>query len=112
MAVSFAALALMVSLAQAPETDHHMYQPQAPETVGYPNWVVSPTGYARLSDALKTQSEAIAQKEAEAAKLRADVVELAAKPELTWQGVVVMAGLALTLGLVVGIPVGIAVGKR
>ena len=111
MGVSLA-LVVALSLAQTPETDHHMYQPQAPESVSFPNWVVSPTGYARLSDALQKQAETIAQKEAEAAKLRADVVELAAKPELTWQGVVVMAGLAVALGLVVGIPVGIAVGKR
>ena len=106
------ALVVALSLAQAPETDHHMYQPKAPESVGYPNWVVSPAGYARLSDALQKQAEAVAQKEAEAAKLRADVVALSAKPELTTRGAVVLIGAGLLLGLALSVPVALAVARR
>lgn len=98
MAVSALTLALALCAAEVPPEDAHMYQLQAPETVSYPNWVVTPLGRERIAQALEADAAKIAQQEAEAAKLRATVVELAAKPELTWKNGLFLVGLGLVVG--------------
>lgn len=107
-------LLLLASSASAQEAegqDAHMYQAQKTEMVGYPNWVLSPLGRERIAAALQKQAEDIAAKEAEAAKLRADVVTLSAKPELTWTGAAILIGIGILAGAAIAVPIGLAARK-
>jgi hypothetical protein len=102
-------LLLASSLAWGQEVSPvHMYQPEKPEMVGYPNWVLSPQGKENLGVAIADMWTQNAQLRAERDTLQQKTLELAAKPELTWKGVLVLVGV----GLAVGVTGGVILGKR
>jgi hypothetical protein len=89
----------------------HMYQPKTPETVGYPNWILTQGGKAKLDDAiiaLWTEKERL---RAENISLQQTTLDLAAKPELTWKGALVLVSVGLVLGASIAIPVAVAVRR-
>ncbi len=101
-------LALVSTSARAQE---RMYQPPVPEMVGYPNWVLTPNGKARLDATLERMDREVFQLRVENSSLRADVTEMAAKPALTPMAVALLVGGGLVLGLAVGVPIAIAVRR-
>lgn len=106
---SAALLLLLSSLAWGQEVSPvHMYQAGNPELIGYPNWVLTPEGKDKIGAAIADMWTRNAQLRAERDALQQKTLELAAKPELTWRGVLVLVGV----GLVVGSTVGVVLGKR
>lgn len=89
--------------------DPRLYQPPAPESVGYPNWVLTPDGKAKLDETLNRQFVELVQLRTENSELRETLVEWEAKPALTWKGGLLLVGAGVVLGLAVGIPVALAV---
>jgi hypothetical protein len=86
----------------------HLYQAQNPELIGYPNWVATPEGKARIDAALTEFWTDRERLRVENGILQQKTLELAAKPELTWKGALALVGI----GLVVGVTGGILLGKR
>lgn len=101
-------LVLLSAVAWGQEMPAHMYQPAKPEMVGYPNWVLTPDGRDKIAQSIVDMWTLNAQLRAERDALQQKTLELAAKPELTWKGVLVLVGV----GLVVGTTAGIVLGKR
>lgn len=102
---------LVVTPAFAQDAGPRMYQPPAPEMVGYPNWVLTPDGHSRLTAQLQHDAEEKARLRSENASLRASLVEWEGKPALTWRGALLLVGGGLALGLVIGVPVAAAVRR-
>lgn len=75
-----------------------MYQPPAPELVGFPNWVLTPDGKERLDATLSRQFSELVQLRTENSELKIALVTWEAKPALTWRG----AALIFAGGVVVG----------
>jgi hypothetical protein len=88
-----------------------LYQPPAPEMVGYPNWVLTPDGKARIDARLERYDREVFQLRVENSSLRTDVEEMAKKPALTFKGAAILVGVGLVLGLAVGVPIAIAVRR-
>lgn len=101
-------LVLVSAMAWGQEMPAHMYQPAKPETVGYPNWVLSPEGRDRIAASIADAWTQNAQLRAERDALQQKTLELSAKPELTWKGALVLVGM----GLAVGATMGVILGKR
>ncbi len=80
-----------------------MYQPAAPEMVGYPNWVLTPNGKERLDATLERQVSELVTLRAENSSLKTDLETMAAKPALTWKAVALLVGGGLVLGVTVGV---------
>lgn len=95
----------------AQDAGPRMYQPPAPELVGYPNWVLTDGGKQRLDATLERHVRELEQLRTENASLRAGLVSWEAKPTLTWRGVLLLVGGGVVLGLAVGVPVALAVGR-
>ncbi len=107
-ALAIVLLASQVSFAQdAPR----MYQPDKPELVGYPNWVLTSDGADRITATLARQHNELVSLRTENSSLRTSLVEMESKPALTLKGGVVLILVGISIGLVVGIPVALAVAR-
>ncbi len=95
------ALALIV--APIVNAEERMYQPAKPEMVGYPNWVLTPNGKAKIDETVGRQVSELVTLRAENLSLRTDVEVMAAKPALTWKAVALLVGGGLVLGVTVGV---------
>lgn len=100
-------LALIVNPIARADDAPRMYQPPAPgEVVGYPNWVLTPDGKAKLDATLERQFSELVSLRAEKQSLQADLRKMESKPALTPLGVVLLVGAGLVVG---GVTVGLLV---
>lgn len=106
------ALLLVSSLALAEPNGAHLYQPKEPETVGYPNWVLTPRGYTIWAADLARAHEEKALFLAENESLKKDLTALQSRPLLTTKAAAILIGAGVLVGALVFVPVGIALGKR
>lgn len=110
MVRSTLALALVSQLAFADDTPR-MYQPPAPgETVGYPNWVLTPDGKEKLDATLARNFSELVQLRTENASLKHSLVEMESKPAMTWKGAAVLLAVGAVVGA--GVAVSIVVAAR
>jgi hypothetical protein len=76
-----------------------MYQPPSPgENVGYPNWVLTPDGKAKIDETLNRQLTESTILRAENGSLKTSLAEMEAKPALTWKGALLLVGLGVVIG--------------
>lgn len=92
-------LVASVASAEAPiNRSLNLYQPEAPEMVDRPNWILTPEGKAHLDDGIAKLWSEKERLRAENAALREKTLELAAQPALTWKGALILVGVGILAG--------------